>query len=108
MSIKKEELVDNFLQDHNMDFLYCILADKESTRLSALPDSVKRTFEEKITTMALKHVAKNYVPEYAIQEIETQNTRDDDDYQELDEDEYDNLMNYDDDSYEDDEGDEES
>ena len=71
MSNKKEVIVDSFLESHNMDYLFCILAEKESERLSILPESVKKTFKEKPTTMALKHIALNDVPDYIIEEYET-------------------------------------
>jgi len=70
MSNPKEEIIDQFLEENNMDYLFCILAEKESERLSMLPDSVKKDFSEKITTMALKHTALNSVPEYVIEEVE--------------------------------------
>ena len=66
MSNKKEEVVDKFLESHNMDYLFCILADKESERLSKLPESIKKEFDEKITTMALKHIAHNDVPDFIV------------------------------------------
>jgi len=70
MRIKNEEVVDRFLETHNMDFFYCILADKEAERLAMLPDSVTKTFSEKITTMALKHTALNDIPDYIVEEYE--------------------------------------
>ena len=76
MSDKKEILVDKFLEEHNMDYLFCILADKESERLSVLPESIKKTFEEKTTTMALKHIAMNDVPDFIVDEIESSEDKD--------------------------------
>ena len=70
MNIKKEIIIDQFLESNNMDYLFCILADKEANRLSFLPDSVKKTFDEKITTMALKHTAQNNIPDYIVEEYE--------------------------------------
>ncbi|MCL2063110.1 MAG: hypothetical protein FWG98_01895 [Candidatus Cloacimonetes bacterium] len=81
MSNKKEEIVDKFLEKNNMDYLFCILADKESERLSILPDSIKRGFYEKTTTMALKHIALNDVPDYIVEEVETKES---DDYENFD------------------------
>jgi hypothetical protein len=79
MSDKKEILVDKFLENNNMDYLFCILAGKESERLNILPDSIKKVFDEKITTMSLKHIAMNNVPDYIIEEvIENQEVIDDD------------------------------
>jgi len=70
MRITNEEVVDRFLETHNMDFFYCILADKEAERLAMLPDTVTRTFNEKITTMALKHTALNHIPDYIVEEYD--------------------------------------
>jgi len=76
MRIKNEEVVDRFLETHNMDFFYCILADKEAERLSMLPGAVTRTFKEKITTMALKHTALNDIPDYIIEDYKTEPVKD--------------------------------
>lgn len=99
---KKEEFIDKFLETHNMDYLFCILADKESDRLTSLPDSIKRRFEEKITTMSLNHIALNDVPDFIIEDIEKlkDDSYLDSDYEEEIFDEYkdrlnDNLDNYD-------------
>jgi hypothetical protein len=54
-----------------MDYFYCILAEKEADRLSRLPDSVKKSFKEKITTIALNHIAQNDIPEYEVSDYET-------------------------------------
>jgi len=81
MSNKKEEKVDRFLESRNMDYLFCILADKESERLSMLPDSVKKSFKEKITTMSLKHIALNDVPDYIVDVTESNMQRDDSDFE---------------------------
>jgi len=76
MRIKNEEVIDRFLETHNMDYFYCILADKEAERLSMLPGSVTRTFKEKVTTMALKHTALNDVPDYIVEEFKPETTKD--------------------------------
>jgi hypothetical protein len=70
MSNKKENLVDRFLESHNMDYFYCILADKEADRLSRLPDAVKKSFKDKITTIALNHIAQNDIPDYQVADYE--------------------------------------
>ena len=95
MSNKKEEILDKFLENNNMDYLFCILADKESERLSMLPDSIKKGFKEKITTMSLKHIALNNVPDYIVDEVETVKERDvyDDDYEEEYQDDSNTLIN---------------
>ena len=87
MSNKKEEVVDKFLEDKNknMDYLFCILACRESERLSMLPDSVKKTFRKKITTMSLEHVALNNVPDYIVEEIENNATKEDTDFEYVEE-----------------------
>jgi len=97
MSNKKEEYIDRFLEENNMDYLFCILADKESDRLSSLPESIKKGFEEKTTTMALKHIALNDVPDYIVEEIEAKESDDYDnfDYQEEYEDDRKDLINKD-------------
>jgi len=99
---KKEDIIDKFLENHNMDYLFCILADKESDRLASLPDQVKKNFEEKITTMSLKHIALNDVPDYIVEDLESndEESRDNEEYTEEYIDEYkdrsnDNLDNYD-------------
>ena len=110
MSNKKEEIIDKFLESHNMDYLFCILADKESNRLSSLPDSIKRHFDEKVTTMSLKHIALNEVPDYIVDEIENPKAaaKPEAEYEEEYVEEYqdrinDNLDNYDNyDSFDDD------
>ena len=63
-----------------MDYLFCILAAKEAERLSSLPDSVKKGFEDKITTMSLGHVAKNDVPDYILEEIKSEEEQVEEDY----------------------------
>jgi len=98
MSKKNEEVVDRFLESHNMDYFYCILADKEASRLSILPDSVKRTFPEKITTLALQHTALNDIPDYIVNELEEEKKPSDDhEYPPIEENQFDDLRNYADD-----------
>jgi hypothetical protein len=72
MNKKREDLIDRFLESHNMDYLFCILAEKESERLTSLPDSIKRNFNDKITTMSLQHIALNDVPDYIVEEVEAE------------------------------------
>jgi len=111
MSNKKEKIIDQFLESHNMDYLFCILADKESERLSKLPDSIKNEFAEKITTMSLKHIAKNDVPDFIVEtyeQEETQRIYNEDDTEDQDDNlqseqlKHDNLNNYSDDEDDDD------
>lgn len=61
--------VENFIDDNNMTYLYLLLANLEVERLSNLPYSVRRKFDEKITTMALKHIAANEIPDYIVEEM---------------------------------------
>ncbi|MCK9328373.1 MAG: hypothetical protein PHY08_03870 [Candidatus Cloacimonetes bacterium] len=105
MSIKNEKVVDNFLENHNMDFLFSILAKHEAERLADLPEGIKKKFEEKITTLALKHIAMNEVPDYIVEQFEQElsENRNDEDFEY--EEEYENDMSkYTDDleSYDDD------
>ena len=107
MSKKNEEVVDRFLESHNMDYFYCILADKEAERLSILPDSIKKTFPEKVTTLALKHIALNDVPDYIVDELEMEKKPlDDDEYPVVEEVQSDDLRNYADDDDDDEYADE--
>ena len=102
MSKKNEEVVDRFLESNNMDYFYCILADKEAERLSILPDSIKKTFPEKVTTLALKHIALNNVPDYIVDELElAKKSSDEPEYPILEENQFDDLRNYADDDDED-------
>lgn len=69
--------VDNFLEENNMNFLYLILAGLEVNRLEHLPIEVKDKFDKKIPDMALEHVADNYIPDYAVEEKEKEETVED-------------------------------
>ncbi|KQC11811.1 MAG: hypothetical protein APR54_02680 [Candidatus Cloacimonas sp. SDB] len=65
----KSSLVDNFIEKHNMTYLFLLLANLEVDRLSNLPYSVRKNFDEKITNLALRHIAANEVPDYIIDEL---------------------------------------
>lgn len=69
MSDNTNNSVENFIDDNNMTYLYLLLANLEVERLSNLPYSVRRKFDEKITTMALKHIAANEIPDYIVEEM---------------------------------------
>jgi len=69
MSDNTDNSVENFVDDNNMTYLYLLLANLEVERLSNLPYSVRRKFDEKITTMALKHIAANEIPDYIVEEM---------------------------------------
>ncbi len=72
MSDNTNNSVENFVDDNNMTYLYLLLANLEVERLSNLPYSVRRKFDEKITTMALKHIAANEIPDYIVEEMMTE------------------------------------
>lgn len=59
--------IEKFLEDHNMNYLFLLLANQEVTRLNSLPDLAKKTImkDEKITEVALLHVAENKIIDYA-------------------------------------------
>lgn len=69
--------IERFLEENNMNYLYLILANLEVDRLSKLPGSAKEALE-KITELALEHVAINEIPDYVLDFIEENLTEDDD------------------------------
>ena len=64
--------VEEFLEKHNMTYLFLILAELEVERLSNMPYTIKKNFNEKITEMALRHVAENEIPDYIVEEEDTE------------------------------------
>ncbi len=64
--MEKKPVVEEFLESHNMDYLFLLLANLEVNRLSELPYSVKKKFPKKITEMAIENVAKNHVPDFIL------------------------------------------
>ena len=58
------EKLENFLEKADMNYLFCLLAQLEAHRLLQFPAYVKQKFEDKITIMAMNHVAENEVPDY--------------------------------------------
>lgn len=58
------EKLESFLERTDMNYLFCLLAQLESHRLLQFPAYVKQKFEDKITIMAMNHVAENEVPDY--------------------------------------------
>ena len=66
--MKKTSKVDNFIEKHNMTYLFLLLANLEVDRLSNLPFTVRKNFNEKITKMALEHIAANEIPDYIIEQ----------------------------------------
>jgi hypothetical protein len=63
------EKIEGFLEKVNMNYLFCLLSKLEAQRINQFPSFVKNRFEEKITIMAMEHVAENEVPDY-ISELE--------------------------------------
>ncbi|NQT65522.1 MAG: hypothetical protein HQ554_05025 [FCB group bacterium] len=60
-------IVEKFLEDNNMTYLFLLLANLEAERISNLPFSVKRTLQGKVTTTALEHIASNVIPDYVVE-----------------------------------------
>ncbi len=60
-------IVEKFLEDNNMTYLFLLLANLEAERISNLPFSVKRTLQGKVTTTALDHIASNVIPDYVVE-----------------------------------------
>ncbi len=58
------EKLESFLEKADMNYLFCLLAQLEAHRLLQFPAYVKQKFEDKITIMAMNHVAENEVPDY--------------------------------------------
>ncbi len=56
--------VETFLEHTNMNYMFCLLSNLEVLRLNALPSYIKQKFGDKITEIALDHVAENEVPDY--------------------------------------------
>ncbi len=62
--------IDKFLEDNNMTYLFLLLANLEVERLNNLPFTIKSKLKDKITQIALEHVASNEVPDYVVEEDE--------------------------------------
>jgi len=60
-------IVEKFLEDNNMTYLFLLLANLEAERISNLPFTVKRSLTGKITTNALEHIAANDIPDYVVE-----------------------------------------
>ena len=56
--------VEKFLEEHNLTYLFLMLANLEVERLTALPDIIKSQFKGKLTEKALEHIALNVIPDY--------------------------------------------
>ena len=62
--------IDKFLENKNMTYLFLLLANLEVERLNNLPFTIKSKLKDKITHIALDHVASNEIPDYVIEEDE--------------------------------------
>ena len=60
-------IVEKFLEDNNMTYLFLLLANLEAERISNLPFSIKRVLQGKVTTNALEHIAANDIPDYVVE-----------------------------------------
>ncbi len=60
-------IVEKFLEDNNMTYLFLLLANLEAERISNLPFSIKRILQGKVTTNALEHIAANDIPDYVVE-----------------------------------------
>ena len=60
-------IVEKFLEDNNMTYLFLLLANLEAERISNLPFSIKRVLQGKVTTNALEHIAANEIPDYVVE-----------------------------------------
>jgi hypothetical protein len=63
-------IVESFIEENNMDYLFLLLSNLEANRLNSLPFSIKKTFPKKITEIAMEHVAKNKIPDFIIEQEE--------------------------------------
>lgn len=61
------EKIEGFLEKVNMNYLYCLLSKLEAHRMNKFPTYVKQKFADKITVMAMEHVAENEVPDYTLE-----------------------------------------
>ena len=58
------EKIEGFLEQVNMNYLFCLLSKLEAQRLNQFPSYVKQKFDKKITVLSMEHVADNEVPDY--------------------------------------------
>ena len=56
--------VETFLEHTNMNYMFCLLSNLEVIRLNSLPSYIKQKFPDKITELAMDHIAQNEVPDY--------------------------------------------
>lgn len=63
----ESQIIEKFLEDNNMTYLFLLLANLEAERISNLPFSIKRALQGKVTTIALEHIAANVIPDYVVE-----------------------------------------
>ncbi len=68
----KDMLVEKFLENNNMTYLFLLLANLEVQRLSNLPFTVRKSLKDKLTSLALEHIAANEIPDYVMEEEENE------------------------------------
>lgn len=56
--------IEQFLEKTDMNYLFCLLAKMESQRLSQFPSYLRNKLGNKLTVLAMEHVADNEVPDY--------------------------------------------
>ena len=69
--MNERQVVETFLETHNMDYLFLLIANLEVKRLDSLPYSVKSKFPKKITEIALENVAKNNIPDFIVEQADS-------------------------------------
>lgn len=57
-------VIEKFVEENNMDYLFLLLANLEVERLSKLPIEIKKKFKRKITEVSLENVATNRILDY--------------------------------------------
>jgi len=67
--VQEVPMVEEFLEKHNMTYLFLLLANLEAERLSMLPFTVRKSFQGNIAKVALEHIAANEIPDYVIEEL---------------------------------------
>ncbi len=66
----KKPVVESFLEENNLDYLFLLLSNLEANRLNSLPFSIKKKFSKKLTEIAMEHVAKNKIPDFIVEQEE--------------------------------------
>lgn len=71
----KNRKIDKFLEEHNMTYMFLLLAELEAERLNNLPYTIRKKIEGKVTTKALEHIASNDIPDYVIRDIKEESEK---------------------------------